>query len=548
MLWFRQILRIHTIIKVLVAFKIANFFRGTSLYLPMAALGWLFPWYRRKTDHLSQSECLRLALEQLGPVFVKFGQLLSTRKDLLPEEVANELALLQDKVPSFDGQQAQRMIEQALQQPIEQLFEHFDREPLASASIAQVHAARLKDGRDVVIKVIRPNIEPILQQDMALLDTLAWFVARFIPDGRRLRPQEVVADYRRTLFDELDLMREAANASQLRRNFIDSDELYVPEVHWDYCRDNVMVMERIYGTPVGDIATLRAQGVNLQKLAERGVEVFFAQVFRDNFFHADMHPGNIFVDHTDPENPKYIGIDCGIVGSLNSDDQRYLAENFLAFFNRDYKKVAQLHVDSGWVPPETRVEEFESAIRTVCEPIFEKPLKDISYGQLLVRLFQTARRFEMEVQPQLVLLEKTLLYIEGLGRQLYPDLDLWKTAKPFLEQWMKRQVGPVAIWSKVKQQFPYWTEKFPDMPDLLYQALHTLAQQSAPVSSPPAARYVADVAVKSYLSALSGTLLLVTGLVVWHTSLIDYAAVWAGMSGVAGVLLLIAGWPRVSNR
>lgn len=433
-------------------------------------------WLRNRYPEHSLGARLRLALQSLGPVWIKFGQMLSTRRDLLPAALVDELAILQDKVAPFPGEQAQQLIEQALNlADISELFTDFQLQPLASASIAQVHTAQLKqaDGTlaDVVIKVIRPGIAKQILADLALMDSLAIMAARFLPDGKRLRPREVVAEYRKTILDELDLQREAANAIQLRRNFADSDSLYIPFVYADHCRGNVMVMERIYGIPVADISALQAQGTNMELLAKRGVEVFFTQVFRDSFFHADMHPGNIFVSREHPDNPKYIGIDCGIVGTLNAEDKRYLAENFVAFFNRDYRKVAQLHLDSGWVPAHTKVEEFESAIRTVCEPIFQKPLAEISFGHVLLNLFNTARRFEMQVQPQLVLLQKTLLYIEGLGRQLYPQLDLWKTAKPFLENWVKQQVGLPAIWRQVKENAPFWAEKMPQMPELLHRYL-----------------------------------------------------------------------------
>lgn len=433
-------------------------------------------WLRNRYPEHSVGARLRLALQSLGPVWIKFGQMLSTRRDLLPAALVDELTILQDKVAPFPGEQAQALIEKALGLThISELFSQFELTPLASASIAQVHTAQLQqaDGSqaDVVIKVIRPGIRKQILADLALMDSLAMMAARFLPDGKRLRPREVVAEYRKTILDELDLQREAANAIQLRRNFENSDSLYIPFVYADYGRNNVMVMERIYGIPVSDIPALEAQGTNMELLAKRGVELFFTQVFRDSFFHADMHPGNIFVSYEHPENPKYIGIDCGIVGTLNAEDKRYLAENFVAFFNRDYRKVAQLHLDSGWVPAHTKVEEFESAIRTVCEPIFQKPLAEISFGHVLLNLFNTARRFEMQVQPQLVLLQKTLLYIEGLGRQLYPQLDLWKTAKPFLENWVKQQVGLPAIWRQVKENLPFWAEKMPQMPELLHRYL-----------------------------------------------------------------------------
>lgn len=445
------------------------------------------PWYARlarrslfwlRNQHPEQpvGVRLRLALQSLGPVWVKFGQMLSTRRDLFPAHLVDELAKLQDKVPAFCGKTAQTMIEQALDlASIEQLFVDFEQTPLASASIAQVHTAKLMlangELADVVIKVIRPDVRQQIVADLALMDTLADIARRVLPDGKRLRPREVVQEYKKTILDELDLNREAANAIQLRRNFADSDSLYIPFIYTEHSRSNVMVMERIYGIPVSDIKALEAQGTDMELLAKRGVEVFFTQVFRDSFFHADMHPGNIFVSFETPHNPKYIGIDCGIVGTLNPEDKRYLAENFVAFFNRDYRKVAQLHVDSGWVPAETKVEEFESAIRTVCEPIFQKPLAEISFGHVLLNLFSTAQRFNMQVQPQLVLLQKTLLYVEGLGRQLYPQLDLWKTAKPFLENWMQQQIGVPAIWRQIKENLPYWAEKLPQMPTLLHQYL-----------------------------------------------------------------------------
>ncbi len=434
-------------------------------------------WLRNRHRQAPRGQRLRLAFEALGPVFIKFGQMLSTRRDLLPPDLAGELALLQDRVPPFPGVLARQLIEQSLKQPIEALFDEFDETPLASASVAQVHTARLKSSDEaVVLKVIRPDIRPVIDADLRLLEALARLVAWLIPHNR-LRPLEVVQEYRKTLLDELNLMSEAANAIQLRRNFDNSPMLYVPLVHTDLCRENVLVMERIYGIPVSDRAALEANGTNLKLLAERGVEVFFTQVFRDSFFHADMHPGNVFVAYDHPEDPQWIGIDCGIVGTLNRDDKRYLAENFLAFFNRDYRRVAELHVQSGWVPPDTKVEEFESALRTVLEPIFAKPLAEISFGQVLLNLFNTARRFNMQVQPQLVLLQKTLLYVEGLGRQLCPQLDLWQTAKPFLERWMRQQIGPQAAWRALQENAPFWLEKLPQLPDLLYDALQQSQRQ-----------------------------------------------------------------------
>lgn len=430
-------------------------------------------WLKPKTE--PRAVRIRRALEDLGPIYVKFGQALSTRKDLLPEDIADELVKLQDRVPPFAKETAQKIIENELGMPISKAFASFDAEPLASASVAQVHAAELHDGRKVVVKVLRPDIEEGIQSDIGLLYELARIAEKFWPDARRLRPVEVVAEFERTTLDELDLLREAANASKLRRNFETSGILYVPEIYWDYSRRKVMVMERIHGIPIGEIEQLRTKGADFKQLAVNGVEIFFTQVFRDNFFHADMHPGNIFVDLPS----KYIAVDFGIVGSLSMSDQHYLAENFLAFFNRDYRKVAQMHVESGWVGSSTRIEEFESAIRSVCEPIFEKPLKDISFGQLLLRLFQTARRFDMHVQPQLVLLQKTLLNIEGLGRELYPELDLWQTAKPFMENWFKERVGPKAKISELLKQIPQVAEHFPEIPSLLFKTLENAANEQS---------------------------------------------------------------------
>ncbi|WP_404462292.1 ubiquinone biosynthesis regulatory protein kinase UbiB [Providencia rettgeri] len=466
-----ELKRLYFIIRVFLSYGLDELIPKIKLTLPLRIGRLGFFWIRNQHKDKELGERLRLALQELGPVWIKFGQMLSTRRDLFPPAIADQLSLLQDKVASFDGKLARGYIEASLGGPLEQWFDHFDEQALASASIAQVHTAILKEnGKDVVIKVIRPDILPIIKADIKLMYRIANWVP-LLPDGRRLRPKEVVREYEKTLIDELNLLRESANAIQLRRNFENSSMLYIPEVYPDYCRENIMVMERIYGIPVSDIATLKAQGTNMKLLAERGVKVFFTQVFRDSFFHADMHPGNIFVSYEHPEDPLYIGIDCGIVGSLNKEDKRYLAENFIAFFNRDYRKVAELHVDSGWVPQDTNVEDFEFAIRTVCEPIFEKPLAEISFGHVLLNLFNTARRFNMEVQPQLVLLQKTLLYVEGLGRQLYPQLDLWKTAKPFLEDWVHSQVGLPAITQALKEKAPYWAEKMPELPDLIYGAL-----------------------------------------------------------------------------
>ncbi len=430
----------------------------------------LNPWRLHGSDG-PRGERLRRALEELGPVFIKFGQMLSTRRDLLPEDLADELARLQDQVPPFDAREAVAIIEDALGDSVDVVFERFDREPLASASVAQVHSARTREGREVVAKVIRPGIEAVIRKDLALMDMLARALERWFRDGRRLRPVEVVRDYRQTILDELDLGREAANASQLRRNFADGSLVYVPEVFWDYTRRNVMVMERIRGIPVTDLDTLREKNVDLKVLGERGVEIFFTQVFRDSFFHADMHPGNIFVDATDPADPRYIAIDCAIIGSLSEDDQYYLARNLLAIFRRDYREVAQLHVECGWVPAHTRVQDFEAAMRAVCEPVFERPIAEISFGQMLIYLFRTAARFDMEVQPSLVLLQKTLLNIEGLGRQLYPQLNLWDTAMPFLEKWISERYSPQTLVRRLQHHAPAWLEQLPQLPEVVLENL-----------------------------------------------------------------------------
>ncbi|MCP4862970.1 MAG: ubiquinone biosynthesis regulatory protein kinase UbiB [Alteromonas sp.] len=468
-----QLLRIYHINRVMLE-------HGLDELIPAKWLPWYVRlmrmsifWIRNQHKEKNAGARLTLALQALGPVFIKFGQMLSTRRDLLPPEIANELAMLQDRVKPFDSERATAIILKALNiASLDQVFSEFSETPLASASIAQVHAAKLKDcNTDVVVKVLRPDIRKTIKADTELMLTFAKVLQKWLPDGKRLRPVEVVKEYEKTIVDELDLNREAANGMQLGRNFEGSEALYVPSIYSDYCTKNVLVMERIYGIPISNIEALIEQDTNLRILAERGVEVFFTQVFRDSFFHADMHPGNIFVSRENPQNPQYIAIDFGIVGTLNQEDKRYLAENFIAFFNRDYRKVAQLHADSGWVPSDTNIDEFEVAIRTVCEPIFQKPLAEISFGNVLVQLFNTARRFNMVVQPQLVLLQKTLLYIEGLGRQLYPQLDLWQTAKPFLENWMREQIGVRAMFSKVKSNLPYWSEKLPDMPDLLYDTL-----------------------------------------------------------------------------
>jgi ubiquinone biosynthesis protein len=451
--------------------------RATHLYRPFRFLFYLSPWtWFQRSAGINRGERLRLALEELGPIFIKFGQALSTRRDLIPADIADELARLQDRVPPFGSDLAVATIEGAFGRQLVDIFSSFDREPLAAASIAQVHAATLRDGQDVVVKVLRPGMHEVIDLDLEVLDALALLADRYWTEARRLRPIEIVQEYRKTILDELDLMREAANAAQLRRNFAGSDLLYVPDIYWDYCRVNVMVMERIHGIIISRMDELRARGTNFAKLAEHGVEIFFTQVFRHNFFHADMHPGNIFVQVEDPENPRYAAVDFGIVGSLQPRDQHYLAENFLAFFDRDYRRVAALHVESGWVPPGTRIDELESAVRTVCEPIFNKPLKEISFAQVLLRLFETARRFDMKIQPQLILLQKTLLNIEGLGRELYPELDLWKTAQPILRLWMRERMSPRAILRRVRTQLPDTIEALKQVPQLFQTAVRDAAE------------------------------------------------------------------------
>ena len=411
---------------------------------------------------------LRLALESLGPIFVKFGQMLSTRRDLIPFDIAEELAKLQDQVPPFPSDQAVALLERVYKKKLHEVFQSFDTIPIASASVAQVHFAVLPDGREVAVKILRPGIEPIINHDIALLDVGAGLLERWWADGKRLKPRLVVAEFNKYLHDELDLMREASSASQLRRNFPNSPLLQVPEMYWDWCSHTVMVMERMKGIPISQIDALRAANIDLSGLAANGVEIFYTQVFRDGFFHADMHPGNIFVAN----DGRYIALDFGIMGTLTDEDKNYLAQNFIAFFNRDYKRVAQVHIESGWAPAETRVDELEAAIRSVCEPIFDRPLREVSFGRVLLRLFQTSRRFGIEVQPQLVLLQKTLLNIEGLGLQLDPELDLWKTAKPWLERWMSEQIGWRGFLKTLKTEAPSYATLIPQLPRLLHQKLN----------------------------------------------------------------------------
>ncbi len=512
----RQLFRLYNIHRIFVRHGFDQLLPFVRHYPLLRVLLWITPDYWQRDLSLSRGEHLRLALESLGPIFIKFGQILSTRRDLLPDDIAESLARLQDKVQPFPTEQVYDILQTTYQKPLSQVFAQFDHHALAAASIAQVHAAVLHDGRKVVVKIVRPNILLKIQKDINVLYMFANLLQRYWSEGKRLHPVEVVAEFEKALHDELDLMREAGNCAILKRNFTDSPLLYVPEVIWEYTRQKVMVMERIHGIPVRDMAALKKHGINFKALAENGVETFFTQVFKYNFFHADMHPGNIFIDDKSPKNnPRYIAVDFGIMGTLSREDQHYLAENFLAFFRRDYRRVAELHVHSEWVPAHTRIEEFEGAIRSVCEPIFNRPIKEISFGLFLLNLFQTARRFDMEVQPQLVLLQKTLLNIEGLGRQLYPDLDLWTTAKPFLERWMKEQIGFSAFLHNMKNSVPQWLETLPLVPELsraaLSQIQHQHQQHKQTLKEIKALRQELRQGKQQKIRALLGGALLISG-------------------------------------
>jgi len=534
-------LRLLSIQRTLLRYGLDEIVWNTHLFRPIAWIQKLLPGATIKARPLG--ERLRLALEELGPIYVKFGQAVSTRRDLLSPPLANELAKLQDQVPPFPSDVAVAVLERAFHKPVSEVFAEFEREPLAAASIAQVHAARLIDGSEVVVKILRPDVRALIERDIEVLYQLAQLAERYWPDARRLRPVEVVEEFQKTLLHEVDLLREAANAAQLKRNFADSEKLYVPQVYWDYCRTNILTMERIRGIPISNVTTLKARGANIRLLAENGVDIFFTQVFRHNFFHADMHPGNIFVDLADPARPRYIAVDFGIVGSLSDEDQHYLAENFLAFFRRDYRRVAALHVDSGWVPAETRVDELESAVRAVCEPIFDRPLKDISFGLVLLRLFETAREFDMVVQPQLVLLQKTLLQIEGLGRELYPDLDLWRTAKPILEEWMRERRDPRVQVRRLIEAWPEIADDLLMLPELLHRRLRQAAAtpQKEPVRAARwrrerderAAAPRGEIGDRHFV----GAALLLAG-VLWAG--LAATPVWVGWAGAAvGVVMLV---------
>jgi ubiquinone biosynthesis protein len=537
----RLIFRLLIIQRVLVRHGLDELVSSTHLFRPVRYLYLLSPWTwgQRRSDK-PRGVRIREALQELGPVYVKFGQAVSTRLDVLPDDIGEELVKLQDRMPPFSAKEALAQVQDIYGRPASEVFAEFESEALAAASIAQVHAARLHTGEDVVVKLLRPGVRKQIERDIKVLYAIARLARRYWKDARRLRPVEVVAEYEKTIFNELDLMREAANASQLRSNFLGSDQLYVPEVYFDYCRTNVMVMERIHGVSVSDMDALRRAGTNIPKLAANGVEIFFTQVFKHNFFHADMHPGNIFVDISDPDNPLYAAVDFGIIGTLSEHDRRYLAENFMAFFDRDYNRVARLHVDSGWVPPGTRVDEFESAIRTVCEPIFNKPLKDISFGQVLVRLFTIARAFDMEIQPQLVLLQKTLLNIEGLGRQMYPELDLWQTGQPVLREWMAERTGPKAMVKRLREELPEIRYMLDQFPTAARKLLERLNEEPARAVQPDR-QILLRWAQRRYL-AFAGSLSLLAGVLLVGQQV---EPAWLGWSlGGLAALLLYAGRPR----
>ena len=538
--------RLVRIQRVLLRHRLDELVRATHLYRPLRLLLLLSPGVWRARRHAgTRGENLRRALIELGPIFVKFGQAVSTRRDLLPPDIADELVKLQDRVPPFPGSVARQSLEGSYSRPLSEMFSHFDETPLAAASIAQVHGATLPGGQDVIVKVLRPGVRAQIERDLEVFYALAHLAQKYWADSRRVRPVEVVAEYEKTVLDELDLMREAANASQLKRNFAGSDLLHVPEVYWDHCRVDVLVTERIHGVVISDMQQLRALGTDFRKLAENGVRIFFTQVFRHNFFHADMHPGNIFVLVEDPANPRYAAIDFGIVGTLDLRDQYYLASNFLAVLDRDYRRVATLHVESGWVPAGTRVAEMEAAVRTVCEPIFNRPLKEISYGHVLLRLFEIARRFDMVIQPQLILLQKTLINVEGLGRELYPDLDVWSTAGPVLRQWMRERVSPRAMLHNLRHQWPEMLELMNDLPAVVKDAVRQSRSGRTGVrldeSVSRSLARILEHSARRREAVTIGCAILLGGLI-WLA--LGREATWPGWS----MLVLGSGWLLVGRR
>ena len=538
----KQFGRLLKISAILARYRLDEFLEATHLYRPMRLLRVLVPWGVRGVADKPRGERLRLALHEMGPIYVKFGQIVSTRRDLVPPDIADELAQLQDRVPPFPGSEAQAIVEQALGRPVAELFASFEAEPLASASIAQVHAAALPDGREVVVKVVRPGIRRQIRRDIDLLLVIAGLAEKYWESGARVKPTEFVREFEMFIFDELDMNREAANASALRHNFAGSKELYVPEIYWPYCKDRVLVMERIHGIPMSDVKALREAGVNMERLAKTGIRVFYTQVFRDNLFHADMHPGNIFVDVSDPENASYIALDFGIVASLSEKDLYFISENFMAMFNRDYLRVALLHQEAGWVPPDTRLEELEASIRAVGEPTFARPLNEISFGELMLKLFEVAYRFKLNIQPQLIMLQKTLLNIEGLGRELFPDLDVLDASKPELERILREKHGFDSAAKELRERLPVWLSKAPDMPGLLHDYLKQATAGKLVTRIDPAD--LAELRRSDRLGrcmvarALAGGALFLGGILL---TVFETGPWFLGGFSVAGLLLIVTG-------
>ncbi len=547
----RQFTRLLKISAILARYRLDEFLEATHLYRPMRLLRILAPWtINRELAGRPRGERLRLALIEMGPVYVKFGQIISTRRDLIPTDIADELALLQDRVTPFPGEQAQAIIEQALEQPVAKLFTHFDTQPLASASIAQVHAATLPDGRQVVVKVVRPGVRRQLRRDIDLLLAIAGLAEKYWEGGLRVRPTEFVREFETFVFDELDMYREASNASVLRSNFTGSKDLYIPEIYWPYCREQVLVMERVSGVPVNDIQSLKAHGVNLERLAKRGIRVFYTQVFRDNLFHADMHPGNILVDVTTPEDASFIALDFGIVASLTPKDLNYIAENFMALFNRNYNRVAQLHIDAGWVPPDTRVHELEAAVRAVGEPNFSRPMNEVSFGRLMLKLIQVAYRFNLNIQPQLIMLQKTLLNIEGLGRELYPELDVLAASKPELERILREKHGLDQAARDLRERLPVWLSKAPEMPGLLHDYLKqaTSGQMTSRFASADLARLQADLkhSRQQTQNTIAGSTVVLAAAVLIGMEAGPWQ--WFGISTLGLITAVLGCWILLRNR